>query len=91
MALEMYQAISRMRELTELGIPFSFEFFSYNSTKNISYGHKKVDKALLRQGLRNDQSDKSELLIAYYDYNKNSEGFFNIPLLMKFNGIDIKP
>lgn len=91
MAIELYHAIKRMRELTELGIPFSFEFYSYNSSKKISYGYKKVAKATLRLGLRSDQSDKAEILIAYNDHDKGKEGFFNIPLLIKLNGLDIKP
>ncbi len=82
-------AIIKMRTLTELGIPFSFEFYSYNSTKDISYGLKKVDKALLRLGLRQDQSDKSEVLIAYTNYTSNTPKFFYLPLLMKLNGISI--
>ena len=85
-----YEALKRMRQLTEYGIPFSFEFVSYNSTKNKSYGNKKVDKALLRLGLRDDQSNKSEVLIAYTNHNEHTDRFFNLPLLTKFNGIDIK-
>ena len=91
MQIELYIAINRMRQLTELGIPFSFEFYSYNSTKGESFGYKTVAKATLRLGLRDDQSTKSEILIAYNDHIKDSPGFFNIPLLMKFNGLDIKP
>jgi hypothetical protein len=82
-------AIIKMRTLTELGIPFSFEFYSYNSTKDISYGLKKVDQALLRLGLRQDQSDKSEVLIAYTNHISNTPKFFYLPLLMKLNGISI--
>ena len=89
--MEPYEALRRMRQLTECGIPFSFEFYSYNSTKNISYGIKKVDKALLRLGLRDDQSDKSQVLIAYTNHNEHTDRFFNLPLLTKFNGIAIKP
>lgn len=80
-----------MRQLTEFGIPFSFEFFSYNSTKDESDGYKVVEKAMLRMGLRQDQSDKSHILIAYVNYKEDTNRFFYLPLLMKFNGIQIIP
>ena len=89
--LTPYEALKKMRQLSELNIPFSFEFYSLNSTKDTSEGKKTVDKALLRLGLRKDQSSKSELLIAYTDYSTDKPRFFNLPLLMKFNGITIKP
>jgi|JI7StandDraft_1071085.scaffolds.fasta_scaffold432470_1 hypothetical protein len=89
MEIHINDAIIKMRQLTEMSVPFSIEFYSYNSTKKVSDGYKKVESCLLRQGLRKDNSDKSEILIAYYDYNKNKNGFFNLPLLMKLNGYTI--
>ena len=86
-----YEALKRMRQQTECGIPFSFEFISFNSTKQVSNGIKRVDKALLRLGLRDDQSDKAQVLIAYTNHNEHTDRFFNLPLLTKFNGIDIQP
>lgn len=81
-----------MRELSAAGIPFSFEFFSWNGSKRMSEGYKVVDKALLRQGLRNDQSSKAHILIAYTNHgNGDVSRFFNLPLLMKFNGYIVKP
>lgn len=87
----MYDAIKKMRQLTEFGIPFSFEFYSYNSTKRKCYGYKIVRKAQLRQGLRSDQSDKAHILIGYVNHSEGTDRFFYIPLLMKFNGIQIVP
>lgn len=89
--LTPYEALKKMRQLTDLGIPFSFTFFSYNSTTDTSAGYKQVDKALLRLGLRKDQSNKSESLIAYTDHTNDKSRFFNLPLLITFNGINIKP
>lgn len=86
-----YQALTRMRQLSELGIPFSFEFYSYNSTKGVTEGYKIVELSLLRLGLRSDKTDKAQTLIAYTDYNNDVPRFFNLPLLMKFNGIQIRP
>jgi hypothetical protein len=87
-----YQAVKRMRELSAAGIPFTFEFYSWNSSMGISNGYKVVDKALLRQGLRNDQSDKANILIAYTNHASGGVSrFFYLPLLMKFNGYTVKP
>ena len=34
--IKLYEALKRMRKLTELGVPFSFEFLTYNSTNGAS-------------------------------------------------------
>ncbi len=93
MSITAYQAVKRMKELTEAGIPFSFTFMSYNTTRGTSAGFKTVDKALLGKSLRADQSDKSHELIHYikYDGNDGADRFFNISLLMRFNDYTIKP
>jgi hypothetical protein len=81
-----------MRELTALGIPFSFEFESYNGTKRTCDGYKVITKAVLRLGLRNDQSRQAGTLIAYQDHSDgDTPRFFHMALLMKFNGYSIKP
>lgn len=86
------QAIKLMRELDAAGVPFSIEYFSYNSTKHTSNGVKQVRQATLRQGLRNDQSDKASILIAYTDHSGGSVSrFFYLPLLLKLNNITVKP
>jgi hypothetical protein len=90
-AFTPYQALNKMKQLTECGIPFSFQFYSYSSNSGTSNGIKQVDKALLRLGLRKDQSDKADTLIAYTDCTTNQPRFFNLPLLIMFNGITIKP
>lgn len=76
-----------MRRLTELGIPFSFEFHTYNATKQSSNGYKRVDKALLRLGLSPKQSSKHKTLIAYTEFvgSEEKHRFFYLPLLAKFN------
>lgn len=88
--IKLYDALKRMRTLTDLGIPFSFTFLSYNDTTGLSDGFKTINKAQLRKGYRNDQSDKADILIGYVNgYDKNR--WFYLPLLMRFNGYTIKP
>ena len=85
--IKLYEALKRMRKLTELGVPFSFEFLTYNSTNGASDGFKRVDKAQLRKGFRDDQSNKSNILIGYDEMGKNR--WFYLPLLTKFNDYTI--
>lgn len=90
LTISLYDALKRMRTLTELGIPFTFSFITYNDTLGVSHGMKHVVKAQLRKGYRDDQSNKSNLLIGYVnEHNKNR--WFYLPLLMMFNGYTIKP
>lgn len=88
--INLYEALNRMRLLTELGVPFEFTFLSYNSTTQSSDGFKAVRNAQLRQGYRNDQSDKAKILIGYVNKDDNNRWFY-LPLLMTFNGINVKP
>lgn len=86
-----YEALDRMRQLTEIGVPFSFTFNSLNRTKNTSNGLKTVSRAILRKGLRDDQSDHSQQLVGYVDLDQDeAPRFFHIPLLMSFNNYIIK-
>ena len=88
--IKLYDAIKRMRQLTELGIPFTFSFLSYNDTNNTSDGFKDITNAQLRKGYRDDQSDKAHLLIGYVNAQEGNRWFY-LPLLIKFNGYTIKP
>lgn len=86
----IHEAVKRMRMLTDLGVPFSFSFYSYNASKNTSDGVKQVEMAQLRKGYRDDQSTKASILIGYVNaYSENR--WFYLPLLLTFNGINIKP
>lgn len=87
-------AIKRMRQLSKINIPFSFGFVSCNTTNQSSEGYKVVAKGLLRAGLRADQSDKANTLIAYMDYSDTTEDKnrqFHYALLMMFNGQIVTP
>jgi hypothetical protein len=88
--IKLYDAIKRMRKLTELGIPFSFSFLTYNQSTGISDGIKNVTNAQLRKSYRNDQSSKSKLLVGYVNKNDGNRWFY-LPLLLKFNAYTVKP
>ena len=88
--INLYDALKRMRKLTELGVPFTFSFLSYNDTTGTSEGFKSITNAQLRKGYREDQSDKAYILIGYVN-GMDKKRWFYLPLLIKFNGYTIKP
>lgn len=89
-SIKLYDALKKMRKLTELGIPFTFQFLSYNESKHSSEGFKVVTNAQLRKGYRDDQSDKADILIGYVNGLDKSRWFY-LPLLTRFNGLKIQP
>lgn len=87
--IKLRDALQKMRDLSELNIPFSIGFFTCDTTNKISKGYKVVDKAILRPGYRANQSNKADILIAYIDYKSTGtedNKQFYLPLLMMFNG-----
>lgn len=86
-------ALKQMRILTNQNIPFSIGFITYTSKDSSSKGYRIVRKAMLRTGLRADQSEKHNILIAYTSYDKSEEEskHFYYPLLMMFNGKKVLP
>lgn len=79
-----------MRRLTEIGVPFSFSFKPYSKSKQTTSAVKHVERALLRPGLRKDQSDLSDSLVAYTEYPSGEPKFFHISLLQSFNDYKIE-
>ena len=90
LTIQLYEALKRMRKLSDLGIPFEFEFLSYNETTGQSDGFKKVSQSQLRKGYRDNQSNKAHLLIGYVNEHEGNRWFY-LPLLIKLNGFVIKP
>lgn len=86
--IKLHEAIKRMREFTEKGIPFEFTYLSYNSKTEESDGFKTIQGAQLRKSYRDDQSNRSKYLIGYVHGNDKNR-WFNMALLIKFNGLSI--
>lgn len=92
MEVTPFEALARMRQLTEMGVPFSFSFNSLNKTNGTTSGLVTIARSILRKGLRDDQSKLSQQLVGYVDLDKNeAPRFFHVPLLMTFNEHIIKP
>lgn len=85
----LFDALAMMRKLTKIGVPFSIEFKTYSKKRNTTDGFRRVDRALLRPGLRADQSDLSETLIAFTEYPTEQPKFFHLQLLDSFNDYKI--
>lgn len=83
------KALIAMRNYSDNGVPFSFEYVSHDSTRKKSNGVKHVKRALLRPGLTQQQSDKSELIVAYVDLDSDLPRQFYAPLLLKVNGLKV--
>lgn len=88
------QAIQRMRDLSNQNIPFSFGFITCNTSNKTSKGYKVIEKGMLRQGYRDNQSSKANTLIGYVDFKDNGvekNRQFHYALLMMFNGQIVQP
>ena len=86
----MYDALQRMRKLSDMGVPFTIGYVSYNKTTQRSEGYKEVSNVVLRAGYREDQSSLANILIAYTDLKDESYKQFYLPLLLMFNGFKIE-
>lgn len=88
--MKPYEALSQMRRLSDNNIPFSISFVSLNLSNQTSSGYKQVKKCLLRKGLSIDKSDKANLLVGYTDLSDNTSKWFYLPLLLKYNNIELE-
>jgi hypothetical protein len=82
-------ALAAMRAYTRVGVPFSMEYLSYNTSTGVTQGVKKVKRAVLRTGLTQEQSDKSDVLVAYTDLDGNKPRQFYAPLILKVNNTKV--
>ena len=89
--IKLWDALQRMRLMSEMNIPFSISFITYNESTQDTKGLRVVDKALLRVGYRADQSHLSDILVAYTDLQNEGARQFYLPLLMTFNGYKVIP
>lgn len=88
--MNVFDALNKMRELSNNNIPFSIEYLTCNTTKGTSKGVKIVNNCLLRSGLSKEHSRKAISLVSYTNLDTEEPRAFYIPLLLKFNNIDIE-
>jgi hypothetical protein len=84
--IDLFDAIKEMRKLSGEGKTFSFIHATYDRSRQISNGMRKVDNAYLRPAARGDENEFADLKLFYYDLDKRENRNCWQILLMYFNG-----
>lgn len=85
-AMNVYEAIEKMRKLSAAGESFSFTFMSYNSSAGKSDGVIEVRHGMLRTRQSTDYNKNAEYMESYIDLDTGEYRQFWQPLLMTFEG-----
>lgn len=85
-AMNVYEAIEKMRKLSAAGESFSFTFMSYNSSASKSDGVVEVRHGMLRARQSADYNKNAEYMESYIDLDTGEYRQFWQPLLMTFEG-----
>lgn len=85
-AMNVYEAIEKMRKLSAAGESFSFTFMSYNSSAGKSDGVVEVRHGILRARQSADYNKNAEYMESYIDLDTGEYRQFWQPLLMTFEG-----
>ena len=85
-AMNVYEAIEKMRKLSAAGESFSFTFMSYNSSTGKSDGVVEVRHGMLRTRQSADYNKNAEYMESYIDLDTGEYRQFWQPLLMTFEG-----
>lgn len=74
-----------MRQLTQMGVPFSFSHATYDFQRQCTNGIRTVPRAMLRPAAANDDIMHASHKLFYFDENELPRNCWQI-LLMYFNG-----
>lgn len=85
-AMNVYEAIEKMRKLSAAGESFSFTFMSYNNSAGKSDGVVEVRHGMLRTRQSTDYNKNAEYMESYIDLDTGEYRQFWQPLLMTFEG-----
>lgn len=85
-AMNVYEAIDRMRKLSAAGESFSFTFMSYNSSSGTSDGVVEVRHGRIRERESTAYNKNAEMMESYIDLDTGEYRQFWQPLLMTFEG-----
>jgi len=84
--MDVFQAIEKMRELSQRGISFSFSFMSYSYDRHKSSGITEIQHAVLRKQSTVEDNKHADIMLNYVDKDTNDFGRCYQLLLMEFNG-----
>lgn len=83
--MTVYQAIHRMRELTQKGQPFALSYMTYSMQRHESHGERTCEHALLVKNEKSPDDDLQNYMLTYRDQDTGEARHFWQPLLMSFN------
>ena len=89
-AMTVYEAIKRMRELTQSGQSFSFSFMSYSMSRRESHGIVEVRRARLEKASTREQNKHAEIMLNYFDMDLMENRRCYQPLLLTFEGQNLE-
>jgi len=88
--INIYDAVSMMRDLTKKGMDFSIAYMSCDTSREKSAGLIELPKVRLRSNASDDAFRNSKHLINYLNVETNIPGRFYQILLMYFNGMKVE-
>jgi hypothetical protein len=84
--IDLFDAIKEMRKLSSEGKNFSFIHATYDRSRQISNGMRKVEAAYLRPAARGEDNEFADFKLFYYDLDiRKNRNCWQV-LLMYFNG-----
>ncbi len=83
--MDLYEAIAKMRAISERGGTFSFTFMSYSEDKGKSNGVVEVAHARLRKQSTIEKNRNADIMLNYVNLDTLEYGRCYQPLLMEFN------
>ncbi len=84
--IQLFEAISHMRKITQNGGCFSFIYATYNRDNGSCHGKKYVKRARLRPQATKELVANADHKLFYYDLDEAQPLNCWQPLLMFFNG-----
>lgn len=88
--MDVYEAIDKMRRLTERHESFSFSFMSYSLARRKSEGVVTVRRARLCKQNRRERNQYSDYMLQYIDLDTGERHSCWQPLLLTFNGQELE-
>lgn len=85
--MKVYEAIKKMRELSERKIPFSFSFMSFSIDKQKSEGIVEVQNAILYKNPKESRNAYADYMLMYRDTDTGEVRQCWQPLVMTFNNM----
>ena len=82
--MKIFEAINKMREMSEREEEFAFSFMSYSLTREESHGEVFVEHALLKKNAKDSKNSYQDYMLTYLDTDTGQTHQLWQPLLMSF-------